>query len=290
MKNILFIYNKSFLESHSRHIHSHWVVDCQNNYNIEFWGKDFVQDKDLTIKALKRKIDRFKPDYIYLTGRKKYMFKKSKKNMCWLPNLSDIKNVIKIFVEVDSYRYSTSDEWYRQFDKLYCRNNKWVDWKNIPILRWSVSEIAFPNKNISINRKGIYFVGTIDNRPYWYRRKIRDLLFNKINFCTVYPDEYWNILHSASALVCPAEGRIHKDVEYYVPAKLFEYLASGAAVLTNCDAIESGIENLNDIVIKYKDLNDLNDKLDIDFEPYYNKAIEIMRNHTHRVRYKELFG
>jgi len=287
-KNILFIYNKSYIDAKSRHIHSHWAVDCKEDYNIMLWGKGFTKDKYLNLKHLNMVIQDFKPDYIYMTGRKKYFHKINKKKfVLWLPDLTSIK-IPKIFVEVDTFRYSPSDLWYNQFDKLYCRCSDWGDWRYVPMLKWSVSEVSFPV--IQKPRKGIYFIGTIDHPSYFYRRKLRSMFDKKITFRTIKTDEYWEALHSASALLCPSEGKIKKDTDHFIPAKLFEYLASGAAVLTNCDMKQAGIPELEDFVIKYNDEKDLESKLSMDFSYCHNKAIPEMRKHTHRVRYKELFG
>ena len=91
---------------------------------------------------------------------------------------------------------------------------------------------------------------------------------------------------SASALVCPTES-VYGD---YVPSKIFEYAASGAAVLTNCDLVRYGMKDLDEFVINYKNWDDLEDKLDMNFKPYHNIARDVLRNHTHIKRYKELFG
>jgi hypothetical protein len=50
------------------------------------------------------------------------------------------------------------------------------------------------------------------------------------------------------------------------------------------------MEDLDKVVIHYTDLKDLREKLKMDFTPYYNKAREVIKNHTHKIRYKELFG
>ena len=36
--------------------------------------------------------------------------------------------------------------------------------------------------------------------------------------------------------------------------------------------------------------SDLKNKLSMDFTSYHDKAIPLMKNHTHKIRYKELFG
>ena len=98
-------------------------------------------------------------------------------------------------------------------------------------------------------------------------------------------------MHGASCLVCPTESAFGN----FTPAKLFEYLASGAAVLTNCNLKKAGIPEMKDFIIRYGNWNvkgkrDMRLKLTRDFTPYYDKAISAMREHTHRIRYKEIFG
>ncbi len=77
---------------------------------VRFWGKGFGS---LSLSSLKKTIDRFKPDAIYLTLRRRYEE--------WLSDLSSVQ-VPKIFVEVDGGYYSTEDPWYTQFYKVYARN------------------------------------------------------------------------------------------------------------------------------------------------------------------------
>ena len=47
--------------------------------------------------------------------------------------------------------------------------------------------------------------------------------------------------------------------------------------------------DLDEVVIKYNGLEDLREKIKMDFSPYYDKAREVMKNHTHEIRYKEIF-
>ncbi|MFP4418814.1 MAG: hypothetical protein ACLFSB_16255, partial [Chitinispirillaceae bacterium] len=74
-----------------------------------------------------------------------------------------------------------------------------------------------------------------------------------------------------------------------VPGKILEYLASGAAVLTNCDLAGYDMADLDRCVVKYNDAEHLKSLLTMDFSPYYEIAFEALRAHTHRVRYRELF-
>jgi hypothetical protein len=307
-KRILFIYKRAGRQTFkTSNVNCGWTVDCVNNYEINKWGKGISDNYSL--KSLKKKIDDFKPDYIYMTMRKKYEK--------WLPDLTSIK-VPKIYVEVDNFYYNINDSWYKQFDKIYCRQNIWgknhrkfyrgkrkllgdiiklkdykamlnnlLSWENVPLFRWSVPEKAFRfSENIKI-RKGVYFVGRMKKEIYYARSIMRKRFDPKISFQNgIKGNRYWKLLASAKALVCPSESNFGT----FVPTKLFEYSASGSAVLTNCNLKRYQMEDLDKVVIKYKDLDDLDKKLKIDFRPYYGKAREVMKNHTHKIRYKELFG
>ena len=100
-------------------------------------------------------------------------------------------------------------------------------------------------------------------------------------------DDYINALSTASALVCPTESFFGD----FIPAKIFEYAVSGAAILTNCNLTKYDMKDLNEVVIKYKDFKDLKRVIkSTDFSLYYGKGTEVMKNHTHKIRYKELFG
>jgi hypothetical protein len=269
-KRILMILRDKDLRKNKRS-HFHWAKDCVNDYDFDYWGKDITST---SLKSLKRTIDYFKPDYIYMTIRKKYEK--------WLPDLTSIK-VPKIFVEVDVCYYNVNDSWYKQFDKLLCREPSWNGWNNIPLFRWSVPEKAFPLQENK--RSGIYFIGRTDGKAYTVRRELKSLLGDRIGFLIKY-SSYWEFMKTSSALVCPTNN----DFGNYTPTKLFEYLASGSAVITNCDFNMAGIPEMEKFVIKYTDIKDLESKLSMDFVPFHNKAIESMRNHTHRIRYRELFG
>ena len=308
-KKILFIYKKVGSQSlyKSTNVNCSWLIDCSDDYEIYNWGKGISEDYSLN--NLKKIIDSFKPDYIYMTMRKKYEK--------WLPDLTHIK-VPKIYVEVDNYAYNYNDSWYKQFDKILCRQPIWgkhhrkfyidenklsgdiislkdykvilnnlLSWEKVPLFRWSVPEKAFMfSKNIK-TRKGIYFVGRMKKEIYYARNLMKKIFRSKIVFRKgIKKDNYWKLLASASALICPSESNFGT----FVPTKLFEYAASGAAVLTNCNLKRYQVEDLDKVVIHYANWKDLNRKLKMDFEPYYNKAREIMKNHTHRIRYKELFG
>jgi len=305
-KKILFIYKAKNIDSYNGEINSGWVEDCKDIYDIQFWGKGFT---NTSLQSLKNKIDNFKPDFVYLTMRKRY---------AWLHDLTNMK-VPKIFVEVDTWAYNSNDDWYKQFDKVYCREQQWIvrddsirllktkgfnsrfgknikkiilkncsTWENIPLFRWSVPDIAFPTKEeIKTNkREGIKFIGNYQKSTYVVRKKISEIFKDHIWFGKITGKNYWDNLKKSSALLCPTESNFGD----FIPAKLFEFLASGAAVITNCQVERHGMDELNDFLIKYIDLDDLKQKLDIDFTLYHNKAIEIMRNHTHKIRYKELFG
>lgn len=294
MKKILFIYRTKIgktIPEKKQHMVG-WADDCNNQYKTKFWGYGF--NNDVSINALKKEIDIFKPDFIYMTMRSRYTN--------WLHDLTSIR-VPKIFVEVDSYKYDRSDSWYDQFDKVYCRQAWWkpvfysrekivhpkyiknsITWNNVPVFKWSVPEKAFPRK--IYNRNGIYFFGAVKRNGYTDRKMMYDRFKGTIICGKIFGEKYWNSLHMASALVCPTESNYGS----FVPSKLFEFLASGAAVITNCDLDLYGSPELKDLIIPYTDLDNLKDKLKTKFSKFYNKAVPAMRGHTHRVRYKELFG
>ena len=323
-KKILFIWSKKALGEKKR-IHWDWLKDCSKQYDIDLWGKGLT---NISLQSLKNKIDSFKPDFIYMTNKNKYRF--------WLPDLSSIKNVKKIFVEVDSYKRKATADWYSQFDELYSRQPIWdfkqsvvpnylyfrninkqliklqkgdyhrkkinslsrkneqecvkrirflKTWKNIPLFRWSIPEDSI--YTTSSKREGIYFLGRSSLKISKTRYDLVKRFENKIRYVSNWSKNGYNkILRSASALICPTES-IYGD---YVPAKLFEFLASGAAVITNCDLKQYQINDFSDKVIKYTNLDDLETKLSLDFTPYYNISVNILKNHIHSIRYKELFG
>jgi hypothetical protein len=290
-KTILFLLRDKDL-THTNRQHNSWVPDCQDIYNVIFWGKGICSST--SIKSLQKDIDRIRPDYIYATVRKRYLFDETSENNYWLPDLTNIR-VPKIFVECDTWKYDPNDSWYKQFDKVLCRCPWWiywwkpkVNWSKIPFFRWSVPEKAFPKTLISEkNRKDILFVGHFNRKGYAVRRRIKARFKGKIKFCISVADSYWETLKSAKALVCPCDSKFGE----FLPSKLPEYLASGSPVVTNSTLmLKAGYGELEKFVIKYKDLEDLHNKINVDFRPYYNKAIEVMRNHTHKIRYKELFG
>ena len=277
MKKILFICRSSSFGSLNAPANIGWAKDCLSDYDIQYWGKGFSED--LSFKSLSRTIDSFRPDFIYLTLRKKYKG--------WLPDLTSIK-VPKIFVEVDSQKYNSKDEWYRQFDRILCREPSFGNWKKVPLFRWSVPEVSIPSSSElkNIKRKGIKLIGHCCGATYPVRKRLSRSLSDSVWFGKIKGAKYWESLKSSSALLCPTES-VYGN---FTPTKLFEFLASGAAVITNCDMKQAGIPELEEFVIKYNNEKDLNAKLSMDFSSYYNKAIPAMRNHTHRIRYKELFG
>ncbi len=215
----------------------------------------------------------------------------TKKSRLWLPDLTSIK-VKKIFLEVDTGYYDANDPWYSQFDEVYVRN-KWpyrgkYCWKDHPLLKWSVSEHHFNgriNKEERV-REGIKFIASF-KRMYTERRSIKALYETIICDTVTTPFNYWSELYSAQALLCPRE---HRHGGNFVPAKIFEYSVSGAAIITNCHLIDYGMEDLNEVVLRYEHRDDIKQFLDMDFTAHYGKAREVMRNHTHKIRYKEMFG
>ena len=274
-KRVLYILNKPLSTFKSNRQHTNWVSDCKETMTIRFWGKRIIQDT--SVLGLRNMIDSFKPDYIYLTVRKRYED--------WLPDLTSIKNVPKIFVEMDTWNYSPKDPWYKQFDILKCRCPWWNDWAKVPFFQWSVPEKAFTCVEDTNERSEIYFIGQWLKGKYPSRVKISRKYKDQIKFCKVERQAYWDLLHKANALVCPTESKFGD----FIPAKLFEYLASGSAVITNCSMNRAGLSELKSSVIKYKDLDDIQNKLNLDFTKYHNKAIDVMRQHTHIKRYKGLF-
>ena len=303
-KRILFIYPKRALSRGNAAIHSGWVEECKNVFIIDFWGQGWGE---YTLGNLYKKINEFKPDYIYLTN--KYRYRK------WLPDLSSIKNVPKIFVEVDTLKALRTSSFYEQFDYVYCRMPHWgaaarwpnrttchpkkfklrisnMDtWIETPQFRWSIAE---KNINIdkSIKRKGINFVGAYESRgkTYTHREYLKKILEGVVTFGPeagkrLNQKLYYEFLNRSSALLCPSESGYGN----YVPAKIYEYAASGAAILTNCDLIGNGLADLDKVVIRYSSIDELIDKLNMDFKPYHSLSAEIMRNHTHTKRYKEIF-
>lgn len=73
------------------------------------------------------------------------------------------------------------------------------------------------------------------------------------------------------------------------PVKSSSILPPEPLFLTNCDLAGYGMADLEECVIKYNDAEHLRSLLTTDFSPYYEKAFEALRAHTHRVRYRELF-
>jgi hypothetical protein len=276
---LLLLRNKDILKNNSPKSYFGWIYDCASDYDFDFWGDGI---SDTSIFSLNNKIDNFKPDFIYLSLRKKYQISTYNLDSYWLPDLTNIK-VPKIFVEVDCYKYDANDSWYKQFDRVLCRQPWWGNWSEVPLFRWSVPEKSFP---CAIHKRvGIFFVGRYDGKAYDVRIKMKQMFDSKIGFVVKF-SSYFDFMKSVSALICPTESAYGN----FIPKKLYEYSASGAAVITNCILEMAGISELEKFVIHYNDLDDLGGKLNIDFRPYHNKAIEVMRNHTHKIRYKELFG
>ncbi len=296
MKKILFIQKKPVSDKadFKQQMHNGWVEDCQSLFKIKMWGLGY--NDACNLKGLKAVIDSFKPDCIYMTKRKNYVK--------WLPDLTNI-TVPKILVEVDTYKYNLHNSWYGQFDRLLCRSPFWCEtflsrpektisesiqkrieeWKKIPTFKWSVPEKSLNSRERK--RRGIYFMGAVYRRGYTDRKMMHKSLRKKVIFCKFLNDEYWNILHKAAATICPTESNYGS----FVPAKLFEFLASGSAVITNCDLIRYGAPELDQYVIKYTNLKNLRKNLlKHNFPAYYGSAVATMRKrHLHKVRYKSLF-
>jgi len=323
-KKIIFLAPKERVINNKKRIHYDWVNDCKQQYEIEFWGPGY---SNLTLKDLKNKIDSFKPNFIYATHRNGYInwlpdltnitvpkifvevdsYKRSRLDNWYnqfdkiysRQSIWDFKNTKYINEKLFYQIYKTiSIVKNNKFSKIYIKRKakaafkktirriKYAKtWNKTPLFRWSVPEnsIAKPHSN----RKCIYFIGRASLQLSPERYHICKTLKSKVKMFGEWDaDKYNKILQSSSALICPT-GSIYGD---YVPAKLFEFAASGAAILTNCDLNAYSCSDLQEVVIPYTNLDDLESKLDIDFEPYYNKTLPIIKNHTHRIRYKELFG
>jgi hypothetical protein len=300
-KRILVIASKDPVIKCGNRQHFSWIKDCRKIFNFDFWGPGF---SDTSLKDLERKIDQFKPDYTFSTLRRKYS---------WMPNLSSIKGPCKIFTEVDTFYYNPGDKWYDQFDLLVCRQQKWgkksqkynhkmkmslsefntrcktsKKWKKIPLLMWSVPEISF--KRYKKPRRGVWFYGKSNRRHGCYqdRRDLRVKLYQE-KLCKWSRDNtsnYWRLLARASGLICPTESNFGD----FVPQKLFEFVASGAAVFSNCDVFGFGAAKIGQVMIKYEDTSHLIKLLkSVDRQTYYDRSDAIMREHTHRNRFKKLF-
>ena len=297
-------------------LHSDWTNDVLDMYDVDFWGLGFG---DISKNSLYDKIKKFNPEYIYLTIRDIYMKDHNKQStwISWLPDLSNI-NIKKIFVGCDTQQYHRNDKWLNQFDEIYCRQPWWgyggreystvlgdknlykrkllnaKSWKREKLFRWSISDKTIIDQDYKV-RKNILFIGRTDSPMYKYRRKMKIRFNDKVIFLpqsgkmddVLSQKEYWDAMRSASALVCPSES-CYGD---FVPAKIFEYAASGSAILTNCDLVRYNMSDLDQVVIKYKDWDHLEYLIhNTDFTKYYNLAKEVIKNHTHKIRYKELFS
>jgi len=324
-KKILFLVSKRQKENYKRRIHYEWVEDCKDIYHISLFGPGY--SKKLSIKDIDKVVNRFKPDYIFCYNRSRL----SK----WMPDLSCFNNVPKILVELDTYKYLPSDDWYSQFDKVYCRQNLWekkhsflldqnyfIDyvtfndkvqqlgltdkqmrqlakkyfnkytnklkkssqWKNIDVLKWSIKDNDICTSEVP--RKNINFIGRKVDRLYHARQELYKRFQDEIQFLAEWDrDKYFDLLKSSAALICPTESSFGD----FVPAKLFEFATSGAAIITNCDLDTYGMKDLNEVVIKYDGIKDLREKIKIDFTPYYGRASEVMKNHTNHIRYGGVF-
>jgi len=322
MKKILFIVSKTHSNDCGHRIHYDWVEDCEDIYDIKLWHSHL---DNTSLSGLQKCIDTFKPDYIYATHRKtlslwlpdltnikvpkifvevdtyKYdrydpWYDQFDMLLCrepfWETKYSPHYGVDFFFDHLKECR-SIKPNKNPQRDlvsaskRLYikhCRRlQKAKTWKTIPFFCWSI-----PEKSIVIdkqsNRSSIRFIGKTTYRLYPVRKYIKKILGDRVIFEVRYSD-YNELLKESAALICPTES-IYGD---YIPAKLFEFLASGSAVLTNCDLQKHGLSDLEDYVIKYNDIKDLESKLSMDFTPYQDKAVEIMQNYTHREIYSRIF-
>ena len=313
-KKILIIsHNYDVFSSKSNRQHITWVHDCCKDYEIDGWGPAGPKEHQFSsgpygvpnLKSLMRKIDSFKPDFIYLTLRRRYD--------SWLPDMSSIKSIPKIFVEVDNLFYNRNDDWYDQFTHLYCRQPWWdkklihatdkdrksdefklvmsnvKTWKNVPHFKWPIPEsrIDILKTLGKVKRVGAFFVGRLHHKRNFYlaRQSMAKRFKGKVDFVEAKGPAYWDMLYGAESLVCPAEHRFGG----YVPQKLFEYVCSGARVFTNCDLERYGIKDVSDIVVRYNDWDQLDSFLEKSDSPDIEKIIDVMSEHTHRKRYEEIF-
>ena len=297
-KKIICITSKDCIKENDNRQTYKWFYDCQDIFDVQLWGLGF---NETTIIDLQNKIDSFKPDYIYATGRHKYSrynyITHKMDEKCWVPDLTNIK-VPKIFVEVDTQKWDVNDSWYEQFDKVMCREPSWNGWGSVPLFRWSVPAKMIVSNSCALNkkRKGVIFLGHIKKKAYYNDKLINDVYKEReeiykryksvIQFKKTSGKEYWKKMYNASAVLCPGGSVFGK----FTPMRLFECLATGAAIITNCDLDMAGIPEAKGSVIVYRNIKHLNKKLKIDFSKYYNKTIKIARNHTHKIRYQELFG
>jgi len=325
-KKILFIGSKRHIVNYKKRINYDWVTDvqCLKCFDINFWGPGYSDS--LTIKSLNIIIDKIKPDYIYSYCRGKLFkwlpdissikvpkimveldtYKYSPKDkwytqfdkvLCrqsiWAKKHSpilDIKhfedrvvhsNIVKKLKLTDATIRRSSKKLYKEYKRCVARS---LLWKNVALFRWSIKEEDIYNGNET--RSGITFIGVKVERLYHQRKNISRILKDDVQFLVQWDkDKYLNLLRSSSALLCPTEST-YGD---FIPGKLFEFAASAAAIITNCDLKSYNMKDLDEVVIKYNDVNDLKEKIKMDFAPYYNKANEVMRNHTHGIRYTEIF-
>jgi len=285
-KKIIFIYDKTQLSQYNSEQHSGWVRECSEVYDIRFWGRGFG---DESLDNLKKTVDNFKPDYIYLTVGKVYFTHAHTGCATWFPNLSEIP-VPKIFVECDTAYTPYWEDFYSQFDHIYVR---WAwpgffydKWGAFPRFRWSVPSLWLePFKPLP--REGIKFVGQFAcGGLYLDRLTMKELYGDKIQFIREFNfNSYWEILRSSAMLICPK----YSGYGDYVPFKLFEYIASGSAVLTNCDLDDYGLSELHGKVLEFTDLKNLEQYLSVNPVPYQGTGINVLREHTHVKRYSEIF-
>jgi len=275
MKRILFLYDKRYTTHKNAKLHLEWHKYLKDEFVVQYWGKNFKNE--FTQEGLDKMIDKFKPDYIYCTIRTRYRK--------WPIYFNKIQ-IPKIFISVDSYKYKRSHRWYKNFDQVYTRPvvGTGKSWITTPVFMWSIPEQQIQRVDPKLRIRDIGFSGTGKSHVYPIRQAIADVGIRNTPINN--PKEYWNYLRSHRALVCPTES----SVGDFLPGKFFEYLAAGAAVITNINLEKYGLEEFDDKVIRYKSLNDLRTIAKMDFEPYYEKAFDLLRaKYIDRVRYKELF-
>ncbi len=297
MEKILIIYNKSYSNYWSYNLSWNFVDELKEVYDIEFWGLGYVND--ISQQAFNSYIDIKQPNYIYMGNKSVYDG--------WLPDISYSK-AKKIFIECDTQEFSRFHDFYCKFDEVYCRQPRWgksiieredsrlsenikntETWAHTPLFRWSIPEKSI--KYIDDKIMNVYFLGRCDSSYYEYRGRFRERFKHLITFpCEdrtfLEYDEYWKLMYRCGGLLCMAESNLGT----LVPAKIFEYAAAGGAIITNCDLIDYEMPDLDKVVLHYKTEADLIEIIKSgEWKKYVNKTQGIIKNHTHKIRYKEIF-